>query len=224
MVVAWGLLGGCGPAVATDEGTGEADSSGDATGTATTAGTTVGTTVGTTDPTTTTVGTTATTEPAGCAGEWVGGCQSYCAALITCHPDLGTYEDCVNGCIDGFGALTPDCQVAWCEAYTCMGGLDCASFDNGNPDCDALGSAAEAMCGTATTTDTTVGDEDNGCYVGGNELECEYGCALEDHRFHCDQMACTCYVGDVETGGCAAAGACDNWDKLAGYAADCCGW
>lgn len=215
------VLCGCGPLVAGDDD-GGADTSADESSTDTTAGTSVGT--ATTAPSTMSTGvdTSTTSEPVTCASDWLPGCQSYCAALITCQPDIGTYEACVTGCIDGFSVLTPDCQAAWCEAYTCLGGLDCASLETSTPECDALGGAAESIC---PAIDMTTSDTDGECFggEGGEEDVCELGC--DDRLMQCDGTTCSCEAGGMPTGSCPQPeGLCSAFEKLDDFAAECCGW
>jgi len=122
------LVLGCGPAVTTDDTS--TDTGGSADSTATTAGTTA-----TTAPGTTTTTTTGTTGAPTCPADFVSGCQSYCAAEITCNPDLGPYEDCVNElCAADVAAASAECQQSFCEALTCYGGLDCATLQDGSPE------------------------------------------------------------------------------------------
>ena len=212
------ILCGCGPLVAGDED-GGAESSADETSTDASVGT------ATTAPATTSTGvdTSTTSAPVTCASDWLPGCQSYCAALITCQPEIGTYEACVTGCIDGFSVLTPDCQAAWCEAYTCLGGLDCASLETSTPECDALGGAAESICPPIDMTTTS--DTDGECFggEGGEEDVCEIGC--DDRLMHCDGMTCSCEAGGMPTGSCVQPeGLCSAFEKLDDFAAECCGW
>lgn len=228
VVMAWVLLGGCAPQVGTEGGETD-DDSGPGTGTAastvataaegTTVATTMSTSVGTTATTTTT-----TTGEVGCAGDWVSGCQSYCAALITCHPDLGSYEQCVMDCVNEIADLGTDCQTAWCEAYTCFGGLDCATLDNGSPDCDELGAAAENLCfGSETGVGEITGD--GTCSIGSNGGdECEYSCETTGQRFVCTADLCTCYQDGNAVAGCESMGICADLGNLSDYAVDCCGW
>jgi hypothetical protein len=227
VVMAWVLLGGCAPQVGT-EGGGTDDDSGSTTattaGTATTpSDTTASTTMTTSADTTATTSTTTTTtgEPT-CASDWVSGCQSYCAALITCHPDLGSYEECVMDCVNEIADLGAECQFAWCEAYSCFGGLDCATLDNGSPECDELGYVAESLC--FGNDDVTTGGKDS-CGIGGNGSdECEYSCLGTGRRFVCVADLCTCYENDNAVAGCESNGVCDDLGNLPDYSMDCCGW
>ncbi|MBK8234732.1 MAG: hypothetical protein IPK74_04160 [Deltaproteobacteria bacterium] len=208
------VLGGiaCAPSVPSDEtggGSGSSDSGGSMGTTATTTASTTMTTAMTTLDT--------TGVPAGCAGDWVTGCQSYCAAIITCGIDAGPYEDCVTGCIAELAESTAECQVAQCDAFTCFGTLDCASLMNGNPDCEIAQQKADEVCGG--------GDES--CYVGGGKTgTCEWGCSGPDydHRVICDGPTCTCFDGDIFTAECPSDNVCDTFDALDAYAMACCGF
>lgn len=213
------MVAACGPAIDTDDGAGTGDdgdsSSGSGTSATTTtaSSTTATTTIGTTDGTTTT---TTTTGPApGCAEDYVIGCQSYCAASLTCDPGPdGAYEECVNGCIGEIPEGDVPCQVALCEAFACFGALDCATLDAGAPECEAM-LEANGECLT--------GDD---CFYGGSsEGECEYGCSGEvDRSLRCNVEVCTCYENDVPGESCPADGVCKDFEQLDELAVFCCGW
>lgn len=217
VVLLSGFVLGCGPAVTTDESGDLTAADGDtgtttADATATTAGTTAATTATTAM---TTVGT--TTEPAGCATDFVTGCQSNCAAAVTCNPgdpELGTFEECVMQCTAELIELPPACQQAWCEALACTGTLDCKSLKIGTAECDALFAATDEAC---------AGDD---CFVGaGADGMCEYGCnGGVELRLRCDASVCVCFEDDIETASCPADGICNALDGLDDYGAACCGW
>lgn len=174
--------------------------------------------------TTATTTTSTTGEPAGCASDWVTGCQSYCAALITCHPELGSYEQCVMDCVNEIVDYPSECQLAWCDAYTCFGTLDCATLDDGSPMCDELGNVAESLCfGDETGVGEVTGDGTCGIGSNGGD-ECEYSCLDTGRRFVCVADLCTCYEGDNAVAGCDSMGACSDLGNLPDYSMDCCGW
>lgn len=210
---------GCGPVIPSDDtgdGSGADDTgtdTGDSAGTATTAGTTA---------TTTTAGTTATTtagttvEPTGCPADYVTGCQSYCAAVVTCGLDDGSYEDCVTGCIGGLAEESAECQQVMCEGLTCYGLLDCASIENGSPECEAAIEKADEVCEGGGSK----------CLIGaGSDGSCEYVCGGEiEQRLSCELGTCTCYENDVPYASCPTDGLCEMLDAVEDYAAACCGW
>lgn len=204
---------GCAPSVPSDEtgdGTGSSDSGGSM-------GTTASTTASTTATTATTTAET-TGVPAGCAADWVTGCQSYCAAIITCGIDAGPYEDCVTGCIQELAEEPSECQLAQCDAFTCFGSLDCASLMAGNPDCEISQQSADEVCGRG-------GDET--CYVGGGKGDtCEWGCSGPDydHRLLCEGPTCTCFDGETFVAECPSDDVCATFDALEAYAMACCGF
>lgn len=218
------VVAGCGPAVPTDEtGGGDATESADAgsdevsgpdatatmtmtmTGVDTATDATVGTTVGT------------TVEPVGCATEFVSACQAYCATVITCDPESGIYEECVTGCGEELATETPDCALARCELYACFGTLSCDQLATGAAECDALAGEVAGLCGN--------GDDDVGCFFDAGPTSCEYGCSgTPSLRIACDQVTCTCFENEIETGSCDAGDACATSDVLEEYGKTCCGW
>jgi hypothetical protein len=212
------LLSACGPAVSTDgsasaseaEGSADDTTTGTATNaTATTAGTISGDMTTTATTTATTSATATTGEPVGCATDWTTGCPSWCAAAITCDPSFGVYEECVMDCIAELGEEPPECQTAWCDAYTCWGGLDCATLMGaGSPECDALAAIADECSGGG----------------GGPDGSCAYGCTDPDRSLTCDAMGCICEENGVEVGACPTDGICDKLEAIEEFAKACCGW
>jgi hypothetical protein len=221
-VLAWVVA--CGPAVSTDDtgaGTDDGDSgNADDTGTTTTStSTSTGTTMSTTAPSTeTTAGTTAgtTVDPSACAADFVSGCQSYCAATITCDPARGVYEECVTGCVQGITESSVECQTTYCEGLTCLGGLDCASLDSGTPECNAIIDKAERICF----------NEGDLCSIGvGPDGACEFRCLGEvEQRLSCALGTCVCFENDVKTEACPAEDVCNDLGSIEAYADACCGW
>jgi hypothetical protein len=223
----WSLLLalGCGPVISsddTDAGDGSADdtgtgSSAETSATTSTAGTTTAgtTTAGTTAGTTATTGT--TVEPTGCAADYVSGCQSYCAAEITCDPESGIYEDCVNDlCDPGLAAASAECQQAFCEALTCYGVLDCNTLENGSPECETAVAKAEEVCDLGAS-ECIVGESSGG--------SCEYICDGEvERRMVCEAGSCACYENDVVFAECPIDGVCTDTATISDYAAACCGF
>lgn len=219
-------LFGCGPNVSTDESgaDGDDDDSGTDGSTTETTMTTVATmTTATTMTTMTTVATmtTPTTvaddtgDPPTCDDSFVIGCQSYCAALITCHPDEGTYEECVTSCSEELAESEPICQVAQCEAFSCAGTLDCASLDNNAQGCEDSFAKAEEACG---------GDE--ACLVGaGPEDTCVLSCpGPPEQTLRCEIDGCSCYEDDELVSECALMMPCFDLAGLDQIALECCGW
>jgi hypothetical protein len=211
----------CGPNV-DSEGTGpgaeESSSSSGGQAPGTTSPTTMSTTLGTTDGTTTGM-------PAGCSTDFVSGCQSYCAAVVTCDPENGPYEDCVTSCIDELAAYTPECQVAFCEGYACVGTLDCATLENGIGECSEIFSAAGDQCGIADEGDVSeVGD--TACTTGGDGIDCDWQCDLDgfDRGLSCSGGTCLCLEDGVQVGSCPDGGICEIPDSIEDYAKGCCGW
>jgi hypothetical protein len=216
------LLLACGPAV-DSEGTGDEDddsSSSSGTTPGTTTATTM-TTVSTTEsPTTTTTGV-----PAGCSTDFVSGCQSYCAAVVTCTADNGPYEDCVTSCIDELAGYTPECQVAFCEGYACVGTLDCATLETGIGECSEIFSAAGELCGASDEGDVTdVGD--TACTTGGDGISCDWSCDIDGfvRELSCSGGTCFCFEDGVQISSCSDGGICEIPDSLEEYAKGCCGW
>jgi len=215
-------LFGCGPNVSSDEsGDGGDDDSSSGDATAATTSMTTATTATTMTTMSTATMTTATTvaddtgAPATCDDSFVIGCQSYCAALITCHPDEGTYEDCVTSCQTDLAEEEPVCQLAQCEAFACAGTLDCASLDDDALGCEDTFAKAEEACG---------GDEV--CSVGeGPANTCEYSCSgPPEHTLRCEPTGCSCYEDGELVGECALMEPCADIGDLADVAIECCGW
>jgi hypothetical protein len=217
------LVLGCAPSVSsgdTGSGNGDDDSStsGVISGTATAASTTATTTTATT---TTTTGT-----PPGCTEDFVPGCQSYCAAVVTCDPDNGPYEDCVTGCVTELAGYTPECQVAYCEAYACVGTLDCATLEAGSADCDAMLAAAGDQCGRAETDGGDSGDTACSASIGPDGMSCVWTCKIDgiEQALDCAEGTCTCLENGVETASCPDSDICELIDSIDDYAKGCCGW
>ncbi|MBC8068068.1 MAG: hypothetical protein IAG13_07025 [Deltaproteobacteria bacterium] len=216
------LLLACGPNVDSD-GTGADESSSSSGGTtpgSTSPTTTMSTTLSTTDATTTTTGV-----PPGCNTDFVSGCQSYCAAVVTCDPANGPYEDCVTSCIDELAAYTPECQIAFCEGYACVGTLDCATLANGIGECSEIFSAAGDLCGVADEGEVS-DDGDTACTTGGDEIDCSWACDMDgfDRELSCSGGTCFCFQNGAEVGSCPDGGICEIPDSLEEYAKGCCGW
>lgn len=212
---------GCGPVISsddTDAGDGSADDSGTGSSADTTASTTATTTTaGTTAGTTATTTTGTTVEPTGCAVDYVSGCQSYCAAEITCDPEVGIYEECVNElCGPDLAAASAECQQVFCEALTCYGVLDCNTLENGSPECETMIAKADEVCDLG-------GSE---CIVGASsDGSCEYICDGEvERRMVCEAGSCGCYENDIVFAQCPIDGVCTDTDAISDYAAACCGF
>lgn len=216
-------LFGCGPNVSTNDGDDGADDDSGTDGTTTantmtTDATMTTATTATASATMTATMTTATTvvddtgDPPTCDDAFTIGCSSYCAALITCHPDEGSYEDCVTSCQTDLAEEEPLCQVAQCQAFSCAGTLDCASLDDDAAGCEDTFAKAEEACG---------GDEV--CAVGaGPEETCEYSCG--DQVLRCQPEGCSCYEADELIAECALMAPCTDLDALDEIAFECCGW
>lgn len=215
---------GCGPAVSTDDTGGSApDDSG--TGTDTTAGTATTASTGTAAETTAstspgtspdpTAGTTAV--PSTCASDYVTGCQSYCAATITCDPESGEYEACVTSCAADIARESVECQTQYCEALSCYGALDCVSLETNSPECDALAEKTDEVCEGGGSK----------CLIGAGSdgTSCSYTCGGEIvQRVSCEGGSCVCYEDDVQIAECPADDICANLDAIEEYASACCGW
>lgn len=211
------LLTACGPAIDVGQTDGVADDDGTTeptTGAMTmTAATDASVESGSPTSSPMTAATTATTtEPAGCDTDFVIGCQSFCATNITCHPDEGPYEECVTDCVDSLVDQGAECQVAMCDALSCLGTLDCPTFDNGDPTCEALAEATDSICDFEGET----------CYYGSGRGFCEHGCG--DRVIRCDTTTCECFDGDEQTASCPSENICASSGDLEDLAQTCCGW
>jgi hypothetical protein len=211
----------CGPNVSTDgsedDGGDDDSSSGDPTTTTATTATTM-TTDATMTAATMTTATTVTDDtgtPVTCEDSFVIGCQSYCAALITCHPDEGTYEECVTSCQTDLAEEEPVCQLAQCEAFACAGTLDCASLDNDALGCEDTFAKAEEACG---------GDEV--CGIGeGPGNTCEFSCSgPPEQTMRCQPDGCECYEDGELVAECALMEPCTDIGVIDQIALECCGW
>ena len=201
----------CGPVVSTDSG---GDAGGDEESTRGSATTEDPTVESASDPTT---GTTAipgdaTGTPPMCADAWAIGCQSYCAAVVTCDPENGPFEECVNECTTELLKDPGECQVAWCEAYSCIGLLDCPTIDAGDATCDALWAEADEC------------SPDVACLASSGPGTCELRCFDPDRRISCDAARCDCFEGEVQIASCEFTGACDEPAGLDIAAGECCAW
>ncbi len=213
----------CGPNVSTEESGGDGDEGDTSSGGDTTENTSAVTMTTATTMTTMTTDATMTAAtvtddtgpPPTCDDSFVIGCQSYCAALITCHPDEGTYEECVTSCSEELAQSEPICQVAQCEAFACAGTLDCASLDNDAQGCEDTFAKAEEACG---------GDEV--CSVGGGPKDtCELSCSGPPERtLRCEIDGCSCYEDGELVSECALMMPCFDLGALDQVALECCGW
>jgi hypothetical protein len=153
---------------------------------------------------------------AACTANWLSGCQSFCAATVTCDPTQGSFEACVQGCSDALTEASSGCQQARCAALECKGALDCTTLAAGSPACDAIDSDATEVCnGDAGVVVGCAGYD----YVDGS---CAVICD-DDHSMRCADSTCTCFTGDTVVGSCELEAACTGLNADIGYD-DCCGF
>ncbi len=145
-------------------------------------------------------------------------CPAFCAKSLECGLEQ---DDCVEDCSKEYAAKTPVCIDATSAYLNCMAGLSCLDFDpyaDPGP-CPIEGAQRDEVCGT--------GNDFCGVGYGGTGDDCglEIDCRGEPRReMVCDTEICTCFVGDEQTGSCAAEAVCEDLDALKEKGAACCGF
>lgn len=141
-------------------------------------------------------------------------CELICDKAVTCGlaPDN---EGCAEGCSDQYASDTAECAALASTYLDCLAGLSCAQlFD-------------DSICADAEAAWTATCNQFDTCGVGygGGSGECdlEIDCADEPLRkMTCDAETCTCFIGDQQTGTCAAEAICDDVDGLEQKGETCC--